>query len=65
MTILHFTEIDGAKEYIVLLEEDKGDLSREDLESHLRPGYKLIGKIEADVYEHHVLPMERELYPRY
>lgn len=65
MTILHFTEKDGPKEYVVLLEEDKDDLSAEDVEDHRKLDYELTGKIQADVYEHHVLPLERQLFPQY
>jgi hypothetical protein len=63
MTILYFTEIDGSGEYIVFFEEDPVDLEKGTVTDYCRNGFKLEGKpIQADVFQGHVLPMERALW---
>jgi hypothetical protein len=61
MTILHFTEVDGSKEYVILTDEELDD---EHALEYAKPSYKLERRYEAELDKMHTLPTERELsYP--
>ena len=59
-TILHFTEINGNKEYIVMTEQEITD---ELIDNHEIIGYELHSKHEVEG-DTGVMPMDYALFPR-
>jgi len=62
MTILHYTEKHGSKEYIVLSDDD---LTPKDIKDYTIPGYVLNNKYEAILDKIDTLPTDRILIPNY
>ncbi len=58
--ILHYEEIDGSREYIVLTEEGNTIEAQEDF---CRPGYKFNRAYELGIDDLGTLPTDRSLSP--
>ncbi len=58
--ILHYNEIDGSGEYIILTEEDNTEETREEF---CHPGYVFYQAYELGIDDLGTLPADRPLFP--